>query len=140
MFWNDKTKKKKTARKFLYHGIFCYSQRSAKSNTVTKQREILFLNEGFVLRINVYILLHGLKSIMKKQKKNGKRYTFLMKKLLEEFSLTHEESMGNSERKGTLNNNIYYIWPIVAKKEVNFCQKFIDNISLEKYEWLSSSE
>ena len=49
----------------------------------------------------VYILLYGLKSIMKK--KVWEKDIFLIKKLFEEIRVTHGESWGNARRRHTLN-------------------------------------
>ena len=47
--------------KLVIHGLFCNLRRNTKSNTVTKHRKMLFANERFTLRTNVYVLLCGLK-------------------------------------------------------------------------------
>ena len=72
-----------------------------------KQRKILFPNESFTLRIIVYVLLHGLKSIMKTN--SWENDIFSMKKLFQEIRVTHRESRRDSRRKHILNKNINYI-------------------------------
>ena len=59
--------RKKKKKSIVFHGLFCNSQRSAKTNKVTnlKQRKIRFTHESFTLRMNLFVLLNGLKSIMK---------------------------------------------------------------------------
>ena len=65
--------------KLVFHGLFCNLQSSEKLNTVTKlkTKKLLFLNESFAVRINVYVLLHGLRSSMKTN--YVKEYILLMK-------------------------------------------------------------
>ena len=67
----------------------------------------MFPNLCFALRINVYVLLDGLKSSMRK--KIWEKDIFSMKKLVKEIKVTHGESRRNSRRKHTLNKNINYI-------------------------------
>ena len=61
----------------------------------------------------MYILLYGLKSIMKK--KLWEKNIFLIKRLFEEIRVTHGESRGNSRRKHTLNKKTFITYDIVEK-------------------------
>ena len=99
-----KKEQKKITVYFITHGEV---QNWTQSPNL-KQRKILFTNESLTLRINVFVLLHGLKSIMKTNL--WEKDIFSMKKLFEEIRLTHGESRRNSRGKHTLNKNINYIW------------------------------
>ena len=54
------TKTNKEKKLFFFHCLFCYSQRSAELNTVTKLKTKKSVSdESFALRINVYGSLLG---------------------------------------------------------------------------------
>ena len=69
VFWNDNTKKKTI--KLVFHGLFCNSRRSDKSNRVTKlktKKNMVSELKFFSVRINVYVLLYGIRSIIRRKK------------------------------------------------------------------------
>ena len=102
VFWNYK--------KINFHSLFGCSWIIAKLNRVTKLKtEKNTVSElKICFKINVHILLHGLKWIMKK---NYTNLRFSMKPMFEKSRITHKESRGYSWRKHILNKkNMYYIW------------------------------
>ena len=96
-------------KKIVFNGLFHNSWKIEKLNTVIKHKtKKNTLSEGNFSCKNKCARSSTL-SFRSRMKKIWEKDIFSMKKWFEEIRVTHIESRGKSQRKHTLNKNLYYI-------------------------------